>query len=176
MKKLHIGCGHNYLPGFTNVDLFSSVDADIYADMTALPFERESFDLLYCCHCLEHVHRHCVLSTLSHWRDLLKPGGTLRLAVPDFGAVVKWYNDMGNLDDLIGLLYGGQNHPRNNHFIIFDHETLARDLRKVGFRDIRPWRWQTTFHSDYDDYSQAYLPGFQKDTGMLMSLNLEATK
>lgn len=181
MQKLHIGTGKNYLPGWTNVDIFSSVRADIYADMTALPLDRESVDLIYACHVLEHAHRHMILATLTHWRDLLKTGGILRLAVPDFAACCKWYlnegpKDWAGLDDITGLLWGGQNHPKNNHFIGFDEHTLSRALRQVGFTETHKWDWRTTEHAQFDDYSQAYLPSFKKDTGLHVSLNLEAVK
>src|SRR5687767_7366073 len=103
VKKLHIGCGKNYLPsseGWVNADIFSSVNADVHADMSALPFHHEEFDLIYASHVLEHSHRHMVLSTLSHWRHLLKPGGVLRLAVPDFGAICNYYKRTGDLQVL----------------------------------------------------------------------------
>jgi predicted SAM-dependent methyltransferase len=176
MNKLHIGCGKNYIPGWTNLDLFSSVKADVYADITALPFDRGSFDLIYASHVLEHVQRNTVVATLAHWRDMLKEGGTLRLAVPNFEAVAKWYAKTGNLNDVMGLLYGGQNHPKNNHFVTFDSNTLRRDLIRAGFSEIRFWDWKTTDHAAFDDYSQCYLPHMDKDNGMLMSLNLEAVK
>lgn len=175
-KRLHIGCGKAYLPGFVNVDIFSSVRADVYADMTALPFDRESFDLLYCSHVLEHSHRHMVLATLSHWRDLLKVGGVLRLAVPDFRACAEWYMNGGGLPAITGLLWGGQNHPKNNHFIGFDRETLYGALGKVGFTEIRGWDWRKTDHAAFDDFASAYLPHLDKENGKLMSLNLEAVK
>jgi predicted SAM-dependent methyltransferase len=176
-KKLHLGCGKNYIPGFINVDLFSSIQADIYADLTALPFDANSFDLIYSSHCLEHVHRRCVLSTLAHWRHLIAPGGTLRLAVPDFAACVKWYNQTGDLESIMGLLYAGQTHPKNNHFVTFDEKYLTMLLEKVGFTNIRRWDWKTTEHAAYDDYSQAFLPSHHdKVNGLLASLNLEATK
>jgi predicted SAM-dependent methyltransferase len=173
--KLHIGCGKVYIPDFVNVDIFSSVYADVYADMTALPFDRETFSLVYASHVLEHAHRHMVLATLSHWRDLLKPGGVLRIAVPDFGAVVQHYHEGGKLSDLMGLLYGGQNHPKNHHFVTFDHASLRADLNKVGFKETRPWDWKDTEHASFDDYSQAFLPHLKRD-GRLMSLNMEAVK
>lgn len=178
-RKLQIGVGKCYLPpseGWTNLDIFESVRADVYADMTALPFEKNYFDLIYAGHCLEHVSRLLILSTLAHWRDILKPGGTLRLAVPDFAAACQWYNKTGDLKSLIGLLYGGQNHPRNSHGIIFDQKTLTEALKKVGFKSIRKWDWRKTEHADFDDYSQAYLPGHKKCSGLLVSLNLEADK
>lgn len=176
MNNLHIGCGRVYIPGWTNVDLFSTTPADVYADVQALPFPRESFDLIYASHILEHVQRSTVLATLTHWRDLLKTGGKLRLAVPDFAAVSAWYQKTGDLPSLMGLLYGGQNHPKNNHFVTFDRATLTDALKRVGFCDVTEWDWRTTDHSAFDDYSRAYLPHRDFEHGMLMSLNLQATK
>lgn len=174
--KLHIGCGKVYLPDFVNVDIFSSVQADVYSDMSALPFERNTFELIYASHVLEHAHRHMVLATLTHWRDLLKNKGKLRLAVPDFSQVAERYQNTHNLQELMGLLYGGQNHPKNHHFITFDYITLKDALTKVGFKGIREWDWNKTEHAQFDDYSQCYLPHMDKDKGTLMSLNLEAVK
>lgn len=174
--KLHIGCGKVYLHGWVNVDLFSNTAADLCCDITRLPFPSEHFDTVYASHVLEHVHRHMVIATLQHWRDVLKLGGTLRLAVPDFEAVCEQYQQNGNLDELMGLLYGGQNYSRNYHTVIFDESTLTAALRKVGFRHINRWDWRKTEHSEYDDFSQAYLPSMYKETGRLMSLNIEAIK
>lgn len=176
---MHIGSGRVYLPGWVNVDIFSSVRADVYADMASLPFERESFDLLYASHVLEHSNRLMVLATLSHWRDLLKIGGILRLAVPDFAKCVAWYNETEDLPSITGLLFGGQNHPKNNHFITFDEATLRRALTQVGFHpsNIKWWDWRTTDHGKFDDYSQCRLPHMSdSDETIWMSLNLEAIK
>lgn len=174
-KKLNIGVGKCYLPreqGWTNVDIFSSVNADVYADMAALPFEPHSFDLLYASHVLEHSHRATVLAILSHWRHLLKPGGILRLAVPDFRAIVERYNETQKLPELLGLLYGGQNHPKNVHTVAFDFHTLSLALLNAGFKEVRTWDWKETEHKNFDDFSQAFLPHLDK-TGKLMSLNVE---
>lgn len=175
-RKLHIGAGRVYLPGFINVDIFDTHHADLYCDLTALPWEKATFNLIYASHVLEHVHRRQVTSTLYAWGQMLKPGGILRLAVPDFGAVTERYRETRNLTELLGLLYGGQNHPKNNHFIVFDHETLREHLLKAGFKKVRPWDWQKTEHTEFDDYSQCFLPHMDKDNGTLMSLNVEAVK
>lgn len=181
--KLHLGAGSNYLPGFVNIDLFSTVKADVYANISALPFEPASIDVIYGSHVLEHVHRHCILATLAHWHSLLKPGGILRLAVPDFAACVAWYNKTGDLRSLIGLLYGGQTSWLNTHHIIFDEGTLSDDMRRVGFTGIERWDWRKTEHAAFDDFASASLPmdpvtrkPVDKDTGILVSLNLQGTK
>lgn len=176
MNKLHIGCGKAYLPGWTNVDLFSNSKADLFCDMMRLPYDPCTFDVIYACHILEHTHRNTVYAVLHHWRELLKINGVLRLAVPDFGAVVRRYCQTGDLPELTGLLYGGQNHPLNVHTVAFDKKTLTDALRKVGFNEVLEWDWRTTEHSQFDDYSQSYLPHMDKESGQLMSLNLEAVK
>lgn len=178
-RKLQIGCGKNYLPpseGWVNHDLFSVVKADVYADMSSLPFVRESFDLVYSSHCLEHCHRHAVVATLAHWADLLKPGGILRLAVPNFAAVCAHYAIHSDVKVLMGLLYGGQTTAKNYHTVTFDEHYLRELLTSVGLKDVRWWDWRQTEHAQYDDFASCYLPHMQKDGGRLMSLNLEATK
>jgi len=174
--KLHIGTGTTYLPGWINVDVFSFVNADVYSNAMNLPYERESFDLIYSSHVLEHFNRHMILAVLGHWRSLLRPEGILRLSVPDFKAICEYYSKTKSLKPVTGLLYGGQRHLLDVHRICFDKETLLSCLSSVGFQIVREWDWRETEHAKFDDYSQAYLPHLKKDTGLLMSLNLEAVK
>jgi ubiquinone/menaquinone biosynthesis C-methylase UbiE len=174
--RLHIGPGKTYLPGWINVDIFSNVKADIYASALALPYPADSFNLIYASHILEHFNRHMVLAALTHWRHLLKEGGILRLSVPNFYAICLRYMRTNNLEELQGLLYGGQLSLLNNHCVVFDNHYLKSFLMKVGFSSCRKWDWKSTDHAEFDDYSQAYLPHMDKDNGMLMSLNVEAIK
>lgn len=174
--KLHIGTGNTYLPGWTNVDIFSFVKADLYSSALSLPYERESFDIIYSSHVLEHFNRHLTLSVLGHWRDLLKPKGILRLAVPDFDAICKFYVKTGSLTPILGLLYGGQQNVLDNHHTVFNKQRLSIYLTNVGFKEIREWDWKKTEHAYHDDYSQAYLPHMDKENGVHVSLNLEAIK
>lgn len=175
MVKLHLGVGKCYIPGWVNIDIFSTVSADLYANMSALPYDRNSIDVIYASHVLEHVNRHVVRTVLNHWYDLLVPGGLLRLSVPNFSAIITRYNMTHNLSELMGLLYGGQNSPLNVHHIIFDMDLMTEYLRTVGFRNITVYDWKQTSHNMYDDYSAAYLPHGDQD-GVHMSLNVEAIK
>jgi len=174
--KLHVGAGGAYIHGWINVDIFSNIRADVYSNALALPYDRCTFDLIYASHVLEHFNRHLIQAALGHWRDLLKPGGILRLSVPDFKAVCNRYSTTGNLKELLGLLYGRQDSFLNVHQVAFDKETLDEALCAVGFKTVRLWDWRSTEHTSYDDYSQAYLPHMDKDNGMHMSLNIEAVK
>jgi len=174
-RKLHIGAGRVHLPGFVNVDLFDTYHADMYCDLTRLPFDPGSFDLIYASHVLEHVHRRMVTATLHHWGSMLRYDGVLRLAVPNFDAICLRFLKTRNLNEVMGLLYGGQNHPRNNHFVTFTYESLRDHLEKAGLQKVREWDWRETEHAEFDDYSQCYLPHMDKENGMLMSLNVEAS-
>ena len=177
-NRLHLGCGKAYLPGFLNVDLFSNIKADAYHDVTNLPYPKESFDEIYCCHLLEHVHRHAVLATRNHWKSLLKPGGLLRLAVPNFEAICDHYMEHRKLEPLLGLLYAGQDNFLNRHTVTFDRPYLTKMLLSAGFDDIGMWDWRQTEQKDHDDFASCFLPHMEKDNprARLMSLNMSARR
>ena len=175
--KLHLGCGDVYLPDWVNIDIRRESRATLFADATLLPRCRErTVAIIYASHLLEHVGRHHVLKVLSRWYDLLQPNGVLRLSVPDFAAIAEQYKETGNLAELTGLLYGGQNYDRNAHKIAFDETTLVDNLREVGFTSAQRYDWRFTEHAEIDDYSQCYLPHLDRENGRLMSLNMEAVK
>ena len=176
--KLHLGCGDKRLEGFVNVDFRETSAVDVVDDAATLKnISDGSVDLIYASHILEHFGRNEYKDVLKRWYDVLKPRGVLRLAVPDFGAVVEWYTlTARDLTDLRGLLYGGQDYPGNFHYCCWDRTTLEKDLKEAGFVFVTSWDWKKTEHSHVDDYSQSYLPHMDKEKGMLMSLNLEATK
>ncbi len=174
--KLHIGCGSNYFPDWVNLDISSCNEVDVYSSVLSIPYPQETFSVIYSSHVLEHLNRRTIHTALSHWRSLLKPGGVLRLAIPNFAAVCSYYNSTKDLPSLVGLLYGGQDNVFNTHYIIFDLETITNYLTAVGFTEIREYDWRGTEHAEFDDFSQAYLPHMDKENGMLMSLNIEAIK
>jgi predicted SAM-dependent methyltransferase len=153
---------------------------DHVADVRALPFiETGTIDLIYASHVLEHFGRREHLEVLREWHRVLKPGGVLRLSVPDFAACAALYYEQGLVDGLtglVGLVSGGQRDPFDFHKMIFDRELLTKSLTESGFSAVRPWDWRVTEHADVDDYSQAYLPHLDKRNGRHMSLNLEGIK
>lgn len=107
---------------------------------------------------------------------MLKPGGILRVAVPDFAALSKVYQSTGDINLVVGPVSGKQDYEYNTHYRIFDFESLKVLLYSAGFVDVQRYKWQDTIHRDYDDYSQAYIPHKDKENGVLISLNVEATK
>ncbi len=177
--KFHLGCGKRKIHNFINIDIVDAAHVDICHEVDKLPFPDNTASLIYVSHVLEHFGRYEVEGVLQEWRRVLVQGGVLRLAVPDFAAVVGMYSTEGLKDGfsgLMGLVCGGQRNVYDFHKIIFDEPFLTHLLRKVGFREVRRWDWRTTEHAHIDDFSQSYLPHMDKDEGRLMSLNLEAVK
>ncbi len=178
--KLHLGCGNKHIEGFYHVDALAYDHVDHVGPVDRLPqIDDNTVDLIYACHVLEHFGRNEFRRVLKEWFRVLRPGGVLRLAVPDFAAVARIYvrGDLEHgIEDVVGLCVGGQRDEYDFHKMIFDADLLTRVLRETGFAEIRPWDWRQTEHADLDDYSQAYLPHMDKEHGTLMSLNLEASK
>jgi len=185
--KLNLGCGHRKIHGFINVDIREDLNPDFIANVTEIHKHFKEADLIYACHVLEHFPRNASSfqpitwrDTLKSWYKTLKPGGVLRLAIPDIEQVCKLYLSTGNLDIFDGALYasfnGGQKYDFDFHYHCWDFKTIKRDLQEIGFKEVRKYDWRQTEHFFIDDYSQAYLPHMDKINGNLMSLNVEAVK
>lgn len=175
--NLHLGCGKIYIPGFIHVDTrkFSHVDHVTSAENLHM-FQDNSVDLVYACHILEHFHRDKTAGVLQEWNRVLRPGGILRVAVPNFAALSAVYQQTGDLNLILGPLVGKQDYMYNTHYRVFDFKSLSELLLASGFTSVNTYDWKQTIHKDYDDYSQAYIPHMDKDNGTLISLNVEAVK
>ena len=181
MVQLHLGCGKRYIPGFIHIDLADFPHIDHKTDVSDLSmFEDKSVDLIYTCHVLEYFDRIQVKDVLKEWRRVLKPKGILRIAVPDFEAMVKVYQQYGDLSLIIGPLYGRWEIKGTQkvgyHHTVYDFQSLKEVLESAGFVNIHRYDWCETIHKDYDDYSQAYIPHMDKEHGLLISLNVEGEK
>lgn len=95
-RRLNVGCGGMYLPGWVNLDGDPLQKSDIVANLDTLPLYpvlvppliKESFDVILASHVLEHVED--PVGVVFQLHQLLKPGGRLAVIVPhawtDLGA------------------------------------------------------------------------------------------
>ena len=175
--RLHLGCGAKIIRNRINIDAIpQSPDVVVDDVMTLETVEDGSVSEIYACHVLEHFGRREIEQVLETWFRKLSPGGLIRISVPDIEKVLEQYAEGTPLAVLMGFLYGGQRNEYDYHKIGFDFRSLRTALETAGFAAVRRYNWQETDHSDVDDYSQAYLPHMDKENGMLMSLNVEASK
>jgi predicted SAM-dependent methyltransferase len=153
---LHLGCGGINAPGFVNVDGMSAPHIHIVGPIDDLGvFADASVDLVYASHCLEHFSYHHVGAVLREWTRVLRPGGMLRIAVPDVALVVKRYQLGVPLEELLGHLYGEQTYRFNFHYAGFDHALLKRHMEEAGVREVMPWQPDVVEDHPFKDDSGA---------------------
>ena len=181
--NLNLGSWHRDIPGFVNVDLCDMPHIHHRTSIDRLPmFADDSVDLIYSSHSLEYFDRMEARAVLAEWRRVLKPGATLRLAVPDFEKLVHVYKTAGTLTNILGPLYGRMEIQTDHgpqklyHKTVYDLASLTELLNACGYGNIRRYDWRQTIHKDHDDHSQAYFPHMDKENGILISLNVEADK
>ena len=173
--KLHLGCGKLKLENFLNIDILSDT-ADMKLNFTNLSiFNNSNIDEIYISHALEHFKRKEIIDLILEWNRILKVGGILRIAVPDFEKVVKMYLKNKNISELIGFLSGGQRDEYDIHYVNFDIYILEKLLKACGFDNIERYD-AFDFLGIKDDYSKCYLPHMDFDNGELMSLNIICKK
>lgn len=135
--RLHIGCGWLYKEDWVNIDL-SMTRADFAWDLrTGIPFETGSVDAVFHEHLLEHLPLVDGYALTRECFRVLKPGGILRIGVPDAGDVLGSYagtNDSGWTSEwptgmlaVLALFYG------HDHRAMYDAETLILMCRAAGF-------------------------------------------
>lgn len=142
---LHFGCGPRVLPGWINIDGWRlHTDIDYLCDLRRpLPLADNSCELIFTEHVFEHIDREYRAPVLRELYRVLRPGGIIRIVVPDCAKFVDAYvrgdrawfeNAFGKCDSLAE----GLNSVFVEHFhrFIDDFESLSLALRAVGFVDI----------------------------------------
>src|SRR5262245_14909891 len=83
--RLNLGAGKHPLDGYLNLD--HKTGQEIYP----LAIDDASADEIRASHVLEHFPWPLVPHIVAHWASKLKPGGVLKIAVPDFDLVIAQY-------------------------------------------------------------------------------------
>lgn len=90
--RLNLGCGDKILSGYINVDFAESRKGnkpDVIADLRSLRFDHDYADEILSVHVIEHFYPWEAASLLAHWRDILKPGGSIILECPNILTAAK---------------------------------------------------------------------------------------
>jgi len=184
MLKLHLGCGwRDFGDDWVHID-GGDYDHLEHNDITKLPYEDQSVDVIYASHVLEYFDREEATTLLQEWIRVLKKGGILRIAVPDFESMAIIYVMDRNLLDrvplssILGPLYGkmAMGNQTIYHKTAYDFDSLSDLLKSVGIDGVKRYDWRKTEHAVFDDHSQAYIPHMDKENGILISLNVEGVK
>jgi SAM-dependent methyltransferase len=89
---LNLGCGRRRHPAWTNADLSPSTPEVLQVDVREpLPFGDAEFDAVYASHVLEHLSPSKGRALVREIRRILRPGGIVRLVVPDLETLCRNY-------------------------------------------------------------------------------------
>lgn len=163
LRCLEIGPGDKPVRGFEALNIVGDGISKHVADAgKGLPFEDDTFDIIYASHVLEHVPWTHTVSTLKDWRRIIKPGGRLEVWVPNglkicqrfveaeqngeipFKAPDDWYRFNDHKDPCVWaagriFTYGdgeGTLGDPNWHLALFSPRYLRKLLLDAGFGDV----------------------------------------
>jgi predicted SAM-dependent methyltransferase len=89
---VNLGCGNRYHPAWTNIDVNARDRNVIRHDLSkGIPLASVSCDVVYHAAVLEHIRREDVLPFMQECRRVLKPGGIIRIGVPDLERLCRLY-------------------------------------------------------------------------------------
>ena len=144
-RRLNWGCGDWAHPGWINSDIKEDVGVDIVADIRdGLPLESDSFDYAVSIHSLPELPFSEIVPALVELRRVLKPGGVLRLALPDLDRGIEAYHRKDSsyfkVPDQdaksVGAKFVTQMVWYGYSRSLFTHEFIEEQLQKAGFTRV----------------------------------------
>jgi predicted SAM-dependent methyltransferase len=142
-RRLHIG-GCVRADGWEVIDALPAPHVDHVGDARDLSrFADATFDSIYASHVLEHFdYRSELPAALREWHRILRSGGTLYLSVPDLDVLARLFLLREQLSlqeryEVMRMIFGGQTHDFDYHYVGLNGEFLAAFLSEAGFTGIR---------------------------------------
>jgi SAM-dependent methyltransferase len=160
--KVNLGCGHDIKNSWLNIDLsVPAIDGTLcrgtvlmsYDLRLGLPLESHSCSFIYSSHFFEHLEFRHGLKLMTDCHRVLKPGGTFRLALPDYREIFRAYIQ-GNAEyfSLIDVRWLGPMRDQNTatvvdyvnyavyqhgqHKFIYDEHKIILLLQALGYSSV----------------------------------------
>jgi SAM-dependent methyltransferase len=177
VTRLHIGCGKFPRPGWINLDNKVRPGVDCVADLRAeLPFANDFADYAVAIHVFPHIPLAGLVPALARVRRVLKPGGVLRLALPDLEKAMEAYRQRDRhyfaIPDAqwksLGAKLVAQIVWHNDLVTPFTYDLAAEALVKAGFTAVT--------HCEFRHTSSRFLEIVALDNRERESFFVEATK
>ena len=210
--RLNLGCGAIRPEGWVNADssfnallqrfpmvgkriakwfnpIEYSSDNVVYMDVNkGWKYRNESVDIVYASHLFEHLTLKTADLFLREAFRVLKPGGVIRLVVPDLFQIcqryVKEFEDPEVADPTVFILWAMNLHKEaqypnegiisrlvneyrgypHQHKFMYDAKSLALRLSRVGFKDIYVCQYGTSNYlseiREVEGASESYLSSY----------------
>jgi predicted SAM-dependent methyltransferase len=153
VTRLNWGCGEYPQPGWLNSDIKDVPGIDIVADLrTGLPLATDSMDYITSVHALPELPYPDLVPALTELRRVLKPGGVLRLALPDLERGIEAYQrgdmDYFHIPDAdarsVGAKFVTQMIWYGYSRSLFVHDFVEELLQRAGFAQVNRCQYGQT--------------------------------
>ena len=136
--RLNLGCGHDPLPDWRNVDSHAE-EADVVGDIRELHFH--GITEVRMSHVLEHISWRETNDVLKRIHGWMRPLSHLSIEVPDMEQIIK---EAPMNPDWLRYFYGSQEHEGEYHRTGFTAISLASAIHKSGFTFAEVIRFRST--------------------------------
>lgn len=160
-KFLNLGSGPRGIVSnsWINIDGFLDTNVHYCCDFNKrLPFNDNTFDGIFCEHVVEHFDYKNGRSLLKECLRILKPGGVIRIIVPDGEKFIKAYFD--NPEFIVKYKHAESGfqmeavnawfYQRYEHQCIYDGPYLCDQLIKTGFSKASKTSYRNSTYSTPD--------------------------
>jgi len=150
MLRLNLGAGGSPLDGYVNVDRnyeersgSNSDGVNRKGEAYPLGYHADCADEVRASHVLEHFSHRDTAKVIAEWVRVLKPGGILKLAVPDLNKVLALAAQEPGRYPIEGYIMGGHVDENDRHGAVFTEAKLRKLMEEAGLVDIGPWTSET---------------------------------
>jgi predicted SAM-dependent methyltransferase len=107
--RLHWGCGGNTPEGWINSDIKAGPGVDLCCDiLDGIPLEDNTIDYISSQHALQDLKIYDQVKALTELHRVLKPGGVLRVSLPDLDLAIDAYRNQ-----------------KSQYFVVYDWKTIS---------------------------------------------------
>jgi predicted SAM-dependent methyltransferase len=153
VRRLNWGCGDWTIDRWINADIKAGDGVDLVGDIRdGLKLDSDSIDYAVSIHSLPEIPYTELVPTLAELRRVLKPGGVLRLALPDLDKGIEAYHrrdssyfkvpdeDAGSVGAKFVTQMVWYGYSRS----LFTHEFIEEQLLKAGFSSVQHCAYKQT--------------------------------
>jgi predicted SAM-dependent methyltransferase len=153
VRRLNWGCGEHPEPGWLNSDVKDVPGIDIVADVrSGLPLASDTIDYITSIHALPEISYPDLVPALTELHRVLKPGGVLRLVLPDLERGIQAFHDQDleyfHVPDedarSIGAKFVTQMVWYGYSRTLFVHDFVEELLERAGFSQVHRCEYRQT--------------------------------
>lgn len=101
-----------------------------------IPFHDNSIDFIFTSHFLEHVYREDAVKILEDSLRALKPGGIIRVSIPDLDIAIEMVRE-GKYNEGLELFFvDSKSDQYSKHHYLYNFEMMRKIMTDIGYTDV----------------------------------------